>query len=282
MRVLITGATGGIGYEFALIYAQKKYNLVLVARNTQKLQEIKKDFENKHNIEVKIIDLDLSLESSVEKIISIVDNQKIDILINNAGIGEVGEFINSDISKITSMINLNINTLTRLTHYFANKMVSNGSGKILNISSTASFQPIALFAVYSATKSYVLHFSEAINYELKDKNVKVCTLCPGPTITNFDKNANASHIQMLTKGAMSAKDVAQAGVKQLENNQMTVVVGFKNKVLAFISNINPFRELSVSISSNIMKWWMINKVSFTPIQNKLYFKRYLRVLKYII
>jgi len=253
MKILITGATGGIGYEFALIYAQKKYNLVLVARNTQKLQEIKKDFENKHNIEVKIIDLDLSLESSVEKLISIVDNQKIDILINNAGIGEVGEFINSDISKITSMINLNINTLTKLTHYFANKMVSNDGGKILNISSTASFQPIALFAVYSATKSYVLHFSEAINYELKDKNVKVCTLCPGPTITNFDKNANASHIQMLTKGAMSAKDVAQAGVKQLENNKMTVVVGFKNKVLAFISNINPFRELSVSISSNIMK-----------------------------
>ena len=151
------------------------------------------------------------------------------------------------------MINLNINTLTEVTHHFARLMAKNGGGKILDIASTAAFQPVPTFAVYSATKAYVLNFSEAINYELNDKGVQVCTLCPGPTTTNFDKNANATNVKHLTNGAMSATEVAKAGVKQLQDNKMTFIVGLKNKLLALASSTNPFRKLALVISANIMK-----------------------------
>lgn len=253
MKVLITGASGGIGYEFASLYAQEKYSLILVTRDIVKLEKIKIDFEGRYGIQVDILVIDLSLVDSVQKLIDNLDDKKIDIVINNAGVGEVGAFIENDIKKIISMINLNITTLTEITHYFAKIMAKNGGGKILNIASTASFQPIPTFAVYSATKAYVLNLGEAINYELKNSGVIVSTLCPGATITNFDKSANARNIKHLTKGAMSPKEVAKAGVKQLQNNKMTVIVGFKNKFLAFTSSISPFRKLTLIISANIMK-----------------------------
>jgi len=253
MKILITGASGGIGYEFASLYAQDKNSLILVARDMVKLEKIKIDFEGRYGINVDILAIDLSLVDSGQKLIDNIDDKKIDIVINNAGMGEVGAFINSDIKKLTSMINLNITTLTEITHHFANLMAKSGGGKILNIASTASFQPIPTFAVYSATKAYVLNLSEAINYELKNSGVTVSTLCPGPTITNFDKSANASNIKHLTKYAMSPKEVAKAGVKQLQNNKMTVIVGFKNKFLAFASSISPFRKLALKISANLMK-----------------------------
>ena len=253
MNVLITGATSGIGYEFASLYAKEKNNLILVARDTNKLANIKIDFEKKYNIEVDVILLDLSVPNSSQELILNLHNQKIDIVINNAGIGEFGDFINNDITKLIAMLNLNITTLTEITHYFAKLMAQNGGGKILNIASTASFQPVPTFAVYSATKAYVLNFSEAINYELKDKGVQISTLCPGPTTTNFDKNANATNVKHLTNGAMSSIKVAKAGIEQLQNNQMTLIVGLKNKLLAFASSVNPFRKLALIISAHIMK-----------------------------
>ena len=253
MKVLITGASGGIGYEFASLYAQDKNSLILVARDMVKLEKIKIDFESRYGIKVNILAIDLSLVNSAQKLIDNIDDKKIDIVINNAGVGEVGSFIDNDIKKLTSMINLNITTLTEITHYFAKIMAQNSGGKILNIASTASFQPIPTFAVYSATKAYVLNLGEAINYELKNSGVTISTLCPGPTITNFDKNANATNTQHLTKGAMSPKEVAKAGVKQLQNNKMTVIVGFKNRLLALASSISPFRKLTLIISANIMK-----------------------------
>ncbi len=253
MRVLITGATSGIGYEFALTYAKEGKNLVLVARDSKKLKNIKLDFKKKYNIKVDIIPLDLSSIDATKKLISILGDTNINIVINNAGIGDYGKFVENDIDKIVSMINLNITTLTQITHHFAKVMSKNGGGKILNVASTASFQPVPTFAVYSATKAYVLSFSEAINYELKDSGVQVCALCPGPTATNFDKVANATDVAHLSKGAMSSQDVAKAGIRQLQNNDMTYVVGFKNRLLAFASSINPFRKLTLTISANIMK-----------------------------
>ncbi len=253
MKILITGASGGIGYEFASLYAQDKNSLILVARDKDKLQDIKIDFEKNYDIEVDIVSMDLSLANSAQKLIDNIANKRVDIVINNAGIGKFGEFVNSDIEKLTSMINLNITTLTELTHHFAKLMAKSGGGKILNIASTASFQPIPTFAVYSATKAYVLNFGEAINYELKGKGVQVCTLCPGPTATNFDKNANGTSVKHLTKGAMNSTEVAKIGIKQLQNNKMTVIVGFKNRLLAFASSVNPFRKLALIISANIMK-----------------------------
>ncbi len=253
MRVLITGATSGIGYEFASLYAQKKHQLILVARNDEKLQKIKIDFEDIYDIEVDIVCVDLSSISASKEVVSKLDGKKIDIVINNAGVGEYGNFIDSDIDKLTSMINLNVITLTQLTYYFVNMMSKNGGGKILNVASTAAFQPVPTFAVYSATKAFVLNFSEAINYELRDKNILVSTLCPGPTSTNFDKSANATEVEHLTKGTLGAREVAKAGIKQLQNSEMTSIVGFKNRLLALASSMNPFRKLALNISATIMK-----------------------------
>ena len=253
MVALITGATSGIGYEFALNYAKNNYDLILVARNQKRLNEIKIDFENKYNINVKIFCIDLSLASASKNLVEDLKNIKVDILINNAGIGEYGTFINSDIEKLTAMINLNITTLTELTHHFSNHMLQNGTGKILNIASIASFQAVPTFAVYAATKAYVLNFSEAINYELRYTGVKVSTLCPGPTSSNFHIHSNATDSKHLTQGTLSAQEVAKVGIEQLENNKMTEVVGLKNKLLAFASSINPFRKLALIISASIMR-----------------------------
>lgn len=253
MNILITGATSGIGYQFALLYAKKKSNLILVARDSSKLEEIKADFESEYDISVDMFSVDLSSTDVTKDFIDNCSSKKIDIVINNAGVGEYGEFINSDIETLTSLIHLNIISLTQITHYFANKMAVDGGGQILNIASTAAFQPVPTFAVYSATKAYVLSFSEAIHYELKDKSVYVGVLSPGPTTTNFDKSANASQVRHLTQGTMSSVEVAQAGIKQLESNKMNLVVGFKNGLLAFASSINPFRKLALSISANVMK-----------------------------
>jgi short-subunit dehydrogenase len=253
MTILITGATSGIGYEFALAYAKENNNLVLVARDSKKLKNLKLDFEKRYNIKVDIISLDLSAFNSSKELISNIGDKQINIVINNAGMGEYGEFIENDIIKLTSMINLNITILTQITHHFAKIMAKNGGGKILNIASTASFQPVPTFAVYSATKAYVLNFGEAINYELKNKGVYVCTLCPGPTATNFNKIANATSVAHLTKDVMSSQEVVKAGIKQLQDNQMTHIVGLKNRLLAFASSTNPFRKLTLIISANIMK-----------------------------
>ncbi|VAY87380.1 3-oxoacyl-[acyl-carrier protein] reductase [hydrothermal vent metagenome] len=253
MGILITGATSGIGYEFASIYAKNQHNLILVSRNKNKLEDIKLDFEEKYKVNIKIISIDLSIPNASKKLISNLTNTNIDIIINNAGVGEYGKFINNDIEKLISMINLNIITLTETTHHFAKHMAKNGGGKILNVASTAAFQPVPTFAVYAATKAYVLNFSEAISYELQGSGVEVCTLCPGPTKTNFDKNSNATHSKHLTQGTMSSLVVAQAGAKQLENNKMTLVVGLKNRLLAFASTTNPFRKLALIISANIVK-----------------------------
>lgn len=253
MNILITGATSGIGYEFALLYAKKKNNLILVARDKSKLEEIKESFEVHYDISVDISPIDLSSANVTKKFIENFGSKKIDIVINSAGVGEYGDFIDSKIETLTSMIHLNITSLTEITHFFANKMLNDGGGKILNIASTAAFQPVPTFGVYSATKSYVLSFSEAIHYELKNKGVHVGVLSPGPTATNFYKSANASHVKHLTQGAMSSFEVAQAGIKQLECNQMSLVVGFKNRLLALASSINPFRKLALNISANIMR-----------------------------
>jgi len=253
MLVLITGATSGIGYEFSLNYAKNNSDLILVARNNKRLNEIKMNFERKYNINVKIFCIDLSLTGASKKLVAGLKNIKVDILINNAGIGEYGAFIHSDIEKLTAMINLNTTTLTELTHYFSKQMLQNNTGKILNIASTASFQAVPTFAVYAATKAYVLNFSEAINYELRDTGVQVSTLCPGPTSTNFHISSNAIDNKHLTQDTLSAQEVAKMGIAQLENNKMTVVVGLKNKLLAFTSSVNPFRKLALIISANIMK-----------------------------
>lgn len=250
---LITGASGGIGKEFAKIFARKRYNLVLVARNESKLQQIAKSFEKEYDIRVTVLPFDLSQTNSAYKLYSEIKDRKIqiDILINNAGIGDYGYFMESDLKRTSDMINLNITTLTELSLLFLKEMKTRNNGKILNIASTASFQPVPKFAVYGATKSYVLNFTEALHYELKGTNVSASVLCPGPTSTGFEKSANIKGSNLFKSGVMKAEKVAEIGYKGLMKNEMSIIPGFKNKIMAILSNMMPSRNLLVWISGKM-------------------------------
>ncbi len=191
--VLITGASSGLGKDFAQIFAEKGYNLVLVARSEEKLNKIAKDLEEKYKIKATVLVKDLSEADSATKIYFELKNRdiNIDVLINNAGFGKIGAFIDEKLSTYTEMLNLNVTTLTEMTALFLPEMIERNKGKILNIASTAAFQSLPNFGVYAATKAYVLNFTEALHYELKDTNIAVTALCPGPTVTGFAKRANA-------------------------------------------------------------------------------------------
>ncbi len=249
--VLITGASGGIGKEFAQIFAENKYNLILIARSKEKLNDIAKELESQYQIKVTIIAQDLSKPNTALKVYNEIKEKKIivDILINNAGFGDFGTFVDEDLDTITEMINLNITTLTEMTSLFVTEMKKRNSGKILNIASTAAFQPLPNFAVYAATKAYVLHFTEALHYELKNTNIGVSVLCPGPTSTGFAKRANAETSNILKNG-MNVKKVAKIGYKGLMKNKITIIPGFKNKFTS-LSRTTPSRNLLVKIVGKI-------------------------------
>ncbi len=227
--VLITGASSGIGYELAKVFAFHQYNLILISRNTQKLNELANKLINNHNIRVDIITQDLSEPGAAKKVFDNVINMhlQVDVLVNNAGIGGVGLFYETEFSKDAEMIQLNVVTLTEMTKLFSREMVKRKRGKILNVGSTGSFSPGPFIAVYYATKAYVLSFSEALNLELKPYNITVTALCPGSVRTNFAKTAGKKDLP----SAMEAKVVAKSAYNGLKNNKMIVVPGLVNKIL---------------------------------------------------
>lgn len=227
--VLITGASSGIGYALARVFASHEYNLILVARNSKKLDELADELRNQYNTRVDVIIQDLSQASSAKKVFNDVMNMKltVDILVNNAGIGNVGFFHETEISRDTEMIQLNIGTLTELTKLFSREMVNRRKGKILNVGSTGSFAPGPFIAVYYATKAYVLSFSRAVSKELKPYGVTVTALCPGAVRTNFCKTAGKRDMP----GAMEAKVVAEAAYRGLLKNKKVIVPGILNKIL---------------------------------------------------
>lgn len=226
--VLITGASGGLGYDFANLFATDHYNLVLVARNKQRLQTIKQKYPHLH---ITIIQKDLSINGAAEDIFQILkkNNISIDILVNNAGFGAAGLFDELDIDQQLQMIQVNIMALTALTYYCLADMKQKNTGKILNVASTASFQPGPLMAVYYATKAYVLSFSEALVDELTDTNITITTLCPGPTKTNFSSSANIKETKMFGL-PMDSSFVAQKGYKELMKGKRVSIPGLINKL----------------------------------------------------
>ncbi len=249
---LITGASGGLGKEFAQIFAQNAYNLVLVARSEDKLHSIANDLEDKYKVKVTVLVQDLSQANSAAKIYAEVQNRdiSIDVLVNNAGFGRMGAFADEKPSTLTAMLNLNVTTLTEMTALFLPAMIARNQGKILNIASTAAFQTLPTLGTYAATKAYVLNFTEALHYELKDTNIAVTALCPGPTVTGFAKRANAE-TSSLFKNAMDAKTVAQIGYTSLMKNKMTVIVGRRNKLLAYAARLVPSRRWLVNIAGKM-------------------------------
>lgn len=229
-NVLITGATSGIGYELAKIFAKNNYNLILSARNKKTLESIKIDFEKEYGIDVKIFEKDLNKRNSAVELFNEVkaENLKVDILINNAGAGYVGEFLDEDIQKDEEIMELNMNSLTVLTKLFAKEMAGRKSGKILNVASTGSYHPGPYTAVYYATKSYVLSLTEALAVEFKPYNVQISALCPGATKTNFSKNAGKED----NPTAMEPSYVAEKAYKGLMKKRITIIPGLQYK--AFI------------------------------------------------
>lgn len=234
---LITGATSGLGYEFVKLFAKDGYNLVIIARNKQKMEQIKQSFQSIH---VTVIAKDLSIPNAVKEVIEEVEKQgiTIDVLVNNAGFGLLGNFDELDIQKQVNMIQLNVTALTELTFYVLQKMKQKNEGKILNIASTAAFQPGPLMAVYYATKAYVLSFSEALVEELSGSRVTVTTLCPGATKTNFGSVANVEGTKMFSR-AMDSEFVAKQGYNALMNRKRVVITGGLNNMGALAAKFLP-------------------------------------------
>lgn len=244
---LITGATSGLGYEFVKLFANDGYNLILVARNKEKLEDIKKTYTN---VEVTVIAKDLSVSGAAKEVFQEVNKNGIDIdvLVNNAGFGLMGKFDELDIHTQMEMIQLNITTLTELTYYFLPSLKEK-RGRILNIASTAAFQPGPLMAVYFATKAFVLSFSEALVEELRDFNVTVTTLCPGATKTNFGTVANLEGSKMFSR-AMEPDQVAKKGYQAMMRGKRVIVTGGLNKAGAIGTKFMP-RSVTAKIAKYV-------------------------------
>lgn len=241
--VLITGASGGIGYELAKIFAKNRFDLVLIARSELALDKVKNDLVKEFEVDVKVKKKDLTDLQAPDQIYSELkkDDINIDILVNNAGFGDMCVFAESDLNKQLDMIQLNIMSLTHLTRLFLEDMVKQRNGKILNVASTAAFQPGPFMSVYYATKAFVLSFSTALSEELAGTNVSVTTLCPGPTNTAFSKVANFDESKFGTEmmSLMSAKQVAEIGYKGLMRKRSVIIPGFRNWFLAFSTRFIP-------------------------------------------
>jgi short-subunit dehydrogenase len=251
---LITGASQGIGLEFARICAREGYDLVLVARDKTRLKEIAQELARKEHVEVKVIGLDLSKNDSVERLAKefAKNTIEIDLLINNAGFGNLGEFTSTDLEKEHRMIQLNIVALTDLTKFFAKEMVKRKSGTILNVSSVAAFLPGPYMSVYYATKAYVLSLSLALAKEVEEHGVSVTTLCPGPTKSEFQQRAGMKNALLFKSGMMDADEVAWAGYRGAMLGRKLVVPGIHNKLSVFLIRFAP-RSLLMRIVARLQK-----------------------------
>lgn len=227
MKALITGATSGIGLDMARYLATKKYELILVARNKEKLEEIQEKLPTK----VTIIVADLSVEQKVKELYAVTKTEDIDILINNAGFGDFGYFTETDMAKELDMINTNIKAVHILTKLFLRDMEKRNIGYILNVTSAAAFQPGPLMATYYATKGYVYQLTEALYYEQKKKktNVHISVLCPGPVDTNFN---NVAGVKFGMKPLKSSY-VAKYAIDNLLKGKMLIIPGKSVKCAKF-------------------------------------------------
>ena len=231
MKALVTGASSGIGLDIVKYLASKKYELILVARSREKLEEIQQTLPIKSTIIV----MDLSNEQKVKELCVLMKNERIDMLVNNAGFGDFGEFTKTELSKDIEMIHTNIKAVHILTKFALKNMLKHNSGYILNVASSAGFMKGGpLLSTYYATKSYVLSLTQAIHYELKRKKsrVVVSALCPGPVDTNFNHVANVD----FSSKPLSSKFVAKYAIDQmLKKEKMIIIPGTKMKLVKFFS-----------------------------------------------
>lgn len=236
---LITGASAGLGLEFACQLAASGWNLVLVARSADKLETLAQELRTAYNITAQIIALDLSRADATDTLMQAIKDTPVDLLINNAGFGDFGLFQDTDPTRTRQMIDLNVGTLTDLTRAILPQMITRKHGRILNVASVAAFQPGPLMAVYYATKAYVLSFSEALSNELQGTGITVTCLCPGPTKTSFEKNAHLGSSKLFKRGLMDAKTVVRIALDACMHGKALIIPGWKNRIGAFVTRFVP-------------------------------------------
>ena len=239
--VLITGASTGIGFELAHLFGQEKRNLVLVARGKAKLEEVANELKSKYSITVYTFPIDLSQQGAPASLYEFTNSKNlfVDTLINNAGFGIRGKISNISLEEELGMIQVNITSLVELTKRYLPAMISNKKGRILNVASTASFQPGPYMSGYYASKAFVLHYTEGLAEELNGTGVSVTALCPGPTITSFQLRANMESTALF-KGpfTMTAQRVARDGYEALKSGRVVYIPGIMNYILAQSSRIS--------------------------------------------
>lgn len=255
-KAVVTGASNGIGLELARLLARDGYDILLVARSEGRLKAITEELIKEFGVRIEYLPADLTEPGSCEKIYETA-GEGIEMLINNAGFGDYGRFVDCDWKKQEKMIELNILALSHLTHLFLPKMIENGRGRILNLASVASFEPGPLMSVYYATKAYVLSFTEALSTELKRTGVTAHALCPGPTNTGFSKAAGAQKTNIFKESSSaSATKVATYGYRKMLKGKTVIVCGIRFKLLLFAVRILPrslVRTMVMSIQNRSLE-----------------------------
>ena len=243
---LITGASGGIGLDLAECFAKDGYDLVLAARSEKALKDVAGQLSTKYGVRATPIAVDLAERGAGAKLASEVKARgiSVDVLVNNAGYGIAGAFDGSEASAQLGMIDLNVRALTELTHIFWPGMLAKKRGGVLNVASTASFQPGPLMAVYYASKAFVLSFSEALWREAEGTGVHVTCLCPGPTATGFRERAGTGKTRLAKMGTpVTSASVAEAGYMAFQSNQRVVITGMRNRMMARLVPFMPRRTV---------------------------------------
>lgn len=251
---LITGASSGIGSDLARVFAREGHSLVLTARSQVRLDALAGEIRGSSKVEVVVVPADLSQPGAAERLAALLGDKNIEVgtLVNNAGFGLWGPFLELDANSQSEMIRLNIAALTELTRLLAPAMVKRGKGKILNVASTAAFQPGPFMAVYFATKAYVLSFSVALREELKGTGVSVTCLCPGSTATRFAEVSSmdeSKYFKLLKP--MSSMEVAEIGYRALQHGEDYRVAGWINRLQVFLTRFASVR-LAAKLAKKIM------------------------------
>jgi short-subunit dehydrogenase len=261
-RAVITGASSGIGKAFAKELATQGVNLVIAARRVDELNNLAHELSTNYKIKVDVFPLDLHDPESPQRLFefSIKDNQEVDLLINNAGSGPYRHFLQTSLKEHQNMLQLNVNSLTSLSHLFANHMIKvDREASILNLGSVASYQEVPRFAAYCGSKSYVKIFSEILSYELKDSCVSVTCLCPGGTNTEFLSSNNQKSL-VGDKVLMGPEVVVKVALKGVQKKKTIVIPGFFNKLTCFYPRFLP-GSLNLWLSEKVMKFTIAEKSS---------------------
>jgi short-subunit dehydrogenase len=246
MTALVTGASGGIGLELARLIAADGHDLVLVARSGDKLARLAEELSGKHNVAARVLVADLARADAPQEIFDDLQSKgvAVDVLINNAGFGSYGLFAETDLQSELGLLQVNIVALTHLAKLFLPAMIARRRGYVMNVASTAAFQPGPLMAVYYASKAYVLSLSEALANECEGTGVVVSALCPGPTETGFVAAAGMGDSKLFDRGSMDARTVAVEGYRGMLKGKTVVIPGFRNSLVARTVGMMPRRMVT--------------------------------------